>query len=83
MTSRSTSLGKTTSAGINCAKGISFPSLEIIIFKGKGSLLVFRKNTVKSRPLWGGCNDSSSLLSGYLSALQSKSIKEPFLSQSS
>lgn len=36
-TSRSTSLGKTTSAEINRAEGISFLSLEIIIFKGKFS----------------------------------------------
>lgn len=34
MTSRSTSRGKTTSANINCAKGIRFLGLEIIIFKG-------------------------------------------------
>lgn len=42
MMSGSTSLGKTTSAGINGAKGISFLTLEIITFKGKYYLSVFR-----------------------------------------
>ena len=43
MMSRSTSLGKTTSTSMNCAKGISFLRLGMIIFKGKRYLLEKKK----------------------------------------
>lgn len=62
MTSRSTSLGKTTSTSMNYAKGNSLLSLGIIIFKGKLYHLVFKKKmqltpdpsrkAVKSAPLF-------------------------------
>lgn len=67
MTSRSTSLGKTTSTSMNCAKGNSLLSLGIIIFKGKLYHLVFKKNAINSRSLSEGCKVSSSILSDEIS----------------
>lgn len=68
MTSRSTSLGKTTSTSMNYAKGNSLLSLGIIIFKGKLYHLVFKKkNAINSRSLSEGCKVSSSILSDEIS----------------
>lgn len=65
--SRSTSLGKTTSTSMNCAKGISLLSLGIIIFKGKLYHLVLKKNAINSRSFSKGCKVSFFILSDEIS----------------